>query len=245
MIKNESDFLHLDSWSDDIEEIFDEIRRESESGPFKKENIAEVSFSSGAAVAGFNLMQFKKSIASSVGVNPALIEPYLEDQLKNFSQNNAALITKMSKQEIDEIEEITRRGFQSRTVTKDIAKEIQEKLEINKKKARFIARDQVSKLNGNLTELRQTELGIEMYIWRTAEDERVRGNESGKYPVTEDKHNILNEKYCRWDDKTVYSNDQGQTWIKRSNINAVELHPGEDYNCRCYAEPVLQELIEE
>ena len=42
---------------------------------------------------------------------------------------------------------------------------------------------------------------------------------------------------CKWSDPTVYSDDNGVTWKKRSAIGGVELHAGKDYQCRCNALP--------
>ena len=79
----------------------------------------------------------------------------------------------------------------------------------------LIARDQVSKLNGQLTRVRQTSLGVKSYIWRTSLDERVRPTHISK-----------EGKEFNWNEPP---SDTG--------------HPGEDYQCRCYAEPVLEKLI--
>ena len=39
---------------------------------------------------------------------------------------------------------------------------------------RRLTRDQTQKMNANLNEIRQRDLGVTQYIWRTSEDERVR-----------------------------------------------------------------------
>jgi hypothetical protein len=86
-----------------------------------------------------------------------------------------------------------------------------------------------------------------MYIWSTSGDERVRGtpkSEGGKYPDAIPSHYLMNEKLCRWDDSTVYSDDGGKTWRDRP-AGAVQLHPGEDYQCRCTALAYWNEIVDE
>ena len=98
-------------------------------------------------------------------------------------------------------------------------------------RAKLIARDQVSKLNGEIAQLRQRNIGIERYYWRTMTDERVRPE-----------HQSMDGLMCRWDDPSVYSADKGKTWKPRTG-DMVRLHPSEDYQCRCYADPVFDELL--
>ena len=91
-----------------------------------------------------------------------------------------------------------------------IEEELKKSEEIGENRARLIARDQTSKFNGQLTQLRQQELGITSYIWTTSKDERVRST-----------HRVL-------DGKTF-------TWEKGSKIG----HPGQEINCRCIAQPII------
>lgn len=62
---------------------------------------------------------------------------------------------------------------------------------------------------GLINQLRQEDLGIEQYVWRSQDDARVQDN-----------HAAYDDRVFRWD-------------------NAPEGgHPGEAHNCRCYAEPI-------
>lgn len=104
---------------------------------------------------------------------------------------------------------------------------------ITKSRAAFIARDQIGKLNGIITQKRMEDIGLTMYEWSSSSDERVR-----------ESHALMDGKLCRWDDATVYSEDGGKTWKKRPN-GAVLMHPGMDYQCRCCALAWFNELIDE
>ena len=77
-------------------------------------------------------------------------------------------------------------------------------------RAKVIARDQVGKLNGQLTQARQQALGITEYVWRTSRDQRVR-----------DAHADRDGRRFRW------------------STAPADGHPGHPVQCRCVAEGVI------
>ena len=104
------------------------------------------------------------------------------------------------------------------------------------------------KLTSLLNQKRQEMLGIEQYIWRTSKDDAVVGKPGGLYPNWNNKHHnhwIMEGVRCRWDDATVYSRTEGRTWIKRTGPMPKD-HPGQEIQCRCYGEAVIdmQKLLE-
>lgn len=101
-----------------------------------------------------------------------------------------------------------------------LAEEIHLLGRVTKERAQVIARDQTSKMNTNINQIRQTALGIQEYIWRTSEDSRVVGAPGGKYPqgnAMHGNHYVRNGKIFRWDEPP----DDG--------------HPGWSIQCRCVA----------
>ena len=99
-------------------------------------------------------------------------------------------------------------------------------------RARLIARDQVSKLNGQITQGRNQALGLDLYVWSDSSDERVR-----------ESHDVMDGKVCRWDDPTVYADTvedaQAGRWKSRASIGGVDQHPGQDFQCRCVSRAVI------
>ena len=186
----------------------------------------------GQKASQWNNKEWQKTLRKVVGVPLLTSEPGLRDQLRLFAQTNANLITKLQADKLAEIQGVIERGFAQGLRHTEVAKQVMEKAKTTKSRARLIARDQVSKLNGNLTHMRQVQAGISMYIWRDSDDTRVRTT-----------HANMDGKLCRWDDASVYSEDGGKTWLARSGINGVELHPGQDILCRCFAETFIQELV--
>ena len=169
----------------------------------------------GVDIAAFNKGQFEKMNRSAFGIDIFVDEPWLQDQLKLFASQNAQLITSIPEQELDRVAGDIERGLQQGLRFTEVAKTIQKSFGITRRRATLIARDQTTKLNASLTKLRQTEVGVEEYIWQTAGDERVRPS-----------HRKNDGKVFRWD--------------KPSPITG---HPGHDVNCRCVARPVLDKLL--
>ena len=81
----------------------------------------------------------------------------------------------------------------------------------------MLARDQIAKLNGDITQQQQQDAGVVEYVWSTSGDSRVRPS-----------HAALNHKRFRWDDPPVVDEKTGR-----------RCHPGKDYQCRCCALPVF------
>lgn len=122
-----------------------------------------------------------------------------------------------------------------------LARQIKEEFKISDNKSKVIARDQTAKMNCSLAALRQKEVGIDKYIWETSGDRRVVGTPGGLYTKINDKHKnhyAMSGLVCRWDDPTVYSDDKGKTWKKRT-AEMPHNHPGDDIQCRCRAAPYI------
>jgi SPP1 gp7 family putative phage head morphogenesis protein len=173
----------------------------------------------GMSVSDYNEYLLKNGMQKVLGFDVFFAQPYLKTELTMFSNLNASLITEMTDTAISRVQKDVMLGFSQGVRHEEIAKTISDYIDpLNgtiRSRARLIARDQVNKLNGQLTELRQSELGITRYVWRTVNDERVR-----------ESHAALDGKIFSWSEPPAEGN------------------PGEPIQCRCYAEPVLSDLLE-
>lgn len=86
---------------------------------------------------------------------------------------------------------------------------------ITERRAKLIARTEVSRVNSNLTEARATYSGSEGYIWTTVGDHDVRSA-----------HKKMDGRFVRWDDPPITD-------------MPTAYHAGCGPNCRCTAFPVL------
>lgn len=183
------------------------------------EAIGRIAAQKGMSVARYNSMIIKNNIKKLIGVDVFFANDGLAGEIALFTVNNTSLIQSIASESFRKVETMVYQGFQDGTRVEDISKQVLKFVDPSvgntRARANLIARDQVSKLNGNLTYSRQTDLGIKRYVWRTVGDERVR-----------ETHRAHDGKKFSWDDPPAETG-----------------HPGEDYQCRCYAEPVLEDLV--
>lgn len=120
------------------------------------------------------------------------------------------------------VHRLTIEGLQDSTRAAEIAKEIQRSGEVAESRAKLIARTEVARTAAKLTEARAQSVGSTHYIWRTVGDSDVRPG-----------HKAMNGKVFAWNDPPMVNegDDKHPNWIRH--------HPGEIWNCRCYAEPIL------
>lgn len=93
-----------------------------------------------------------------------------------------------------------------------LTQEIQDLANVTRNRAALIAADQVGKLNSQLTQYRQMNMGIDSYMWLSQHDSRVRAKHRAPFR-----------------DGNIYS------W----NSPPPDGHPGWPIRCRCVAAPVF------
>lgn len=123
---------------------------------------------------------------------------------------------------------------------------IQTEFGTSKAKATFLSRQETSLFMSNLRDERYIDAGITIYQWMTSNDSRVVGNPAGKYKKPTEGHGnhyILNHKYCKFSDDSVYADSledvKNNKWKTRASLGAPETKPGIQFQCRCIAKPVV------
>lgn len=164
-----------------------------------------------------NKAEFERLL--NVDVFPS--EPWLRPMLEDWVSQNVSLVRGLGESSLAEMEQIILRMVRDGESISNIRKQLVERFEVSQNRARFIARDQMSKINGQLTEERQTRIGVTEYIWRTSQDQRVRSD-----------HARLNGKVIQWDEPPITNRRTGD-----------RNHPGGDFQCRCWADPVTDKLL--
>lgn len=166
---------------------------------------------------------------ASVNVESLLNDEVVKDRLDEFISKNVSLITSVKNDLLTDIEDAVRNNYLESGRIERLSSIITERANVSKSRARLIARDQTLKLNADLQQDRTQSLGIKFYIWQTSRDERVRHT-----------HHKMQGLMCRYDDDTVYSDDKGKTWKKRT-ADMPKTKPGREIQCRCFAVSVLGE----
>jgi SPP1 gp7 family putative phage head morphogenesis protein len=149
---------------------------------------------------GFNSNATRAALSMKVKENVQLIKTMSDRHFSSLQSNVLSAITQGKR--VEEIESIIDDRFSS--------------MESN---AELIARDQVGKLNGQLTEMTQTEMGLTRYRWRGVGDQRER-----------DSHRALEGEVFSWAEPPI--------------VDGESVNPGIAIQCRCYAEPVIEDLLD-
>lgn len=154
--------------------------------------------------------EWTRQVRAAIGVDPLLSEPWLLPEIEAFGRENANLITKMAQETIDKIQTHVTAATLAGDRHETLAKVLRERVGVSESRAKLIARDQVLSFTADLAATRQQAAGVTEYIWRTANDNRVRST-----------HESRNGQRFRWDSPPPGG------------------HPGTEVLCRCYAEPVI------
>lgn len=204
-----------DSIASDIRAAARRIRRRLTSTILSKKSLNKIARAVALDVSRFSTGQMDLLFKSSLGIGLPPGSQELAPLIEAFTRDNVALITRMGKQEIARAESVVLSGFRAGQNNVTMAKALKARLGVSERRARLIARDQTGSLNAEITQVHNLRMGVKEFKWRTVGDERVR-----------DLHRSINGK--------VYSVATG---------HPTEGQPSEPINCRCSAEPVLDDLF--
>lgn len=175
-----------------------------------------------------SVKRWKTLIRKTLGVD--ITEDYykgdiMKDLLRKWVEENVDLIKTVPAENLGRLKATILDGYQKGTSTKVLTKQIMDDYRMSKDHARMIVRDQMAKLNGQITRKEQEDIGVTKYKWRTAGDSRVR-----------DCHKALDGKVFEW------ANPPEMWHMTKTGIvyEGRFCNPMEDYQCRCVAIPVLE-----
>lgn len=221
--------ITLDGWTEQILSAIRRVSRRFTSSLFDAQ-IARVAASTVSRAEADNAEDFRDSVNKAVGVDFQLItRPQgMQDYLEASTAENVNLIKSIPTEYFQKVEAIVLGGMKDGLAPTAIAKQIQEQTGATARRAKLIARDQVSQLNSDLTRQRQAAAGIEFYKAVDAGDQRVSGAPGGKYPNAK----ISCYGIARQDigyGPGIYKVSEGAPWGGMTG-----LHPGKHHVlCRC------------
>lgn len=199
-----------DRWYTALELAFKEALAAAAVSP---ESLRAVIALFGERVNVFNARQFHELLRAAYGVDIFRAEPQLEQILSVWEAENLRLTKSIPVQYLESLQGKVVAAVQRGETVRDLTKAVRATYNLPKNRAELIARDQIGKLNGQLTGYRQRNVGVEEYKWRGVLDTRER-----------DEHLEREGETFKWSDPPPGG------------------HPGFPVRCRCWAEPKLPDL---
>lgn len=175
--------------------------------------------------------QFSRTFKRISGVDPLQFEPELSGFMEVAGDQNVNKIVSLNSSYFDSIREMTNLALRKGTSVKELTDNIIALTGTTKSRANLIAIDQVQKLNSDLESQRQQNNHITRYIWRTRRNARVR-SKANTGGVSD--HAGLGEAVFDWKFPPVT--------VLTGKRAGERNHPGQDINCKCWAEPVIEDL---
>ncbi len=210
-LTNATEHLKHDAASDDISGTLRQVTVE-----FEREYMPKAKDAATKQANKVNSQNREASNAATktlLGVEPFGADTWTADYLDLFVESNAGLIKSISETQAQQVGQIVREALLAGRSLKETTAEIVERTGVAEARAQFLGRDQTGKLNSQLAAARMGRAGISSYVWSTSRDERVRDSHTDK---------------------------EGETYEFQDPPPDTG-NPGEDYNCRCVAIPVIDE----
>lgn len=175
-----------------------------------------------AKTSTFQRVQLNRQTQAAFGMDIFTGDKGMRTRLTNFATENVSLIHGITDDVATRVEKLVTRSLTSAKLHTGLAKDLEKAFGFPERRAKFIARDQVGKLYGQINAARQQELGVARFTWRTVGDTRVRDEDE-----PENNHVDLDGKVYTYTDPPF------------------GMLPGEPVLCRCWAEPYLDDILNE
>ncbi len=144
-------------------------------------------------------------------------EATLRQIASEYTNNLDLYINNFTTTQIQDLRQIIYSNVNLGLRKENLIQEIQERFDVSKSKAKFLARQETSLLTANIQKQNMLRAGIEYYVWDSSRDRKVRPD-----------HAALNGKIFRFDNPPIVNQKTG------ARANA-----GEDFACRCVSRPLL------
>lgn len=224
------EIIHDESLQSKINSLFSDVIKKLKTQFHTKRLLQEIKKQIDKA-SYLHKQRFKKSVDYGFGIDISKLPEFKE--YKSFInmavKRNLSMVKSLRDENLTKLETSLRTAIEQGKSISNIKAVILKNYDVSKKKAAMIARNEIKNVTVMLEKKRMQNIGMDLYEWQTAEDERVRGNPSGEYPKAKPSHFIMNGKICKWSDPTVYSDD-GIKWKKRID-KMPKSGAGEEVNC--------------
>lgn len=217
--------MTVDNWFDDITATLRLIVDKWSSPEFQRV-AGEISSNFIRTADQINRDRFNKDL-QRFGIDIFGDSPELLDYVQASIYDNTRLIMSIPSQYLTQVESIVVTNVRAGGRPASIARALTQQFDVTEARARLIARDQTAKVNGDLASKRQQSSGFEYFQWIDSDDARVRD----RHEDIANRVTAYGRGIYRWDNPPL--SDQGTPII-----------PGQDFQCRCIARPVLASEVE-
>lgn len=169
----------------------------------------------------------ERTQSRTLGIDIFQNSQQLTDYLSAATIQNVKLIESIPQRYIENVSNTVLTGMRTGVRPEVIAKQLKDDYGVTQRRAKFIARDQAAKINGEIQKQRQIDAGYNFFKWLDSHDQRVRhrhreiANADVGYGVG----------IYRWDNLPLSSNGE-------------PIAPGGDYQCRCVARAIRDSVVE-
>ena len=161
--------------------------------------------------------QFKKTVTDKIGLSINFTADQIRILSQEYTNNLKLYITEFTQKETLILRQKAENIVLSGTRAKDFTKIIEERFAVSTKKAKFLAKQEISLLTSKYKQVKYESVGVSKYKWSIS---NVR---------TRPDHKALNGKVFSFDDPPISNTSTGA----RNN-------PGEDFGCNCQAIPIIE-----
>ena len=161
--------------------------------------------------------QFKKTVTDKIGLSINFTADQIRILSQEYTNNLKLYITEFTQKETLILRQKAEDIVLSGTRAKDFTKIIEERFAVSTKKAKFLAKQEISLLTSKFKQVKYENVGVSKYKWSIS---NVR---------TRPDHKALNGKVFSFDDPPISNTSTGA----RNN-------PGEDFGCNCQAIPIIE-----
>lgn len=213
-----------DGWSDNIMNAISRVRRLYQSGRF--DDLAkQLARKFVSDIDTYNQRKLDSQFRS-FGINVFGSNAAVQDYLEASIADNVRLIKSIPEQYLDRVESSVMSNMRAGLRPSAIVKSLQDDFGVTQNRAKMIARDQTSKAANGLASKCMQASGVEYFQWADSDDERVRS----RHRRIANKITAYGKGIYRWDNLPL--SDKG-----------IPIAPGDDYQCRCTARPVLKSEV--
>lgn len=158
--------------------------------------------------------EFARQTKAALGVELPTLDRGVPTRIGHFANENALKIQSLGDDTFAKVGKLVAEGFTNDRSVDDIAADLEQRFGVAETYARNLARDQITKLTAQVARMRQQEVGIATFRWKTKGDGHVRPS-----------HAVKNDRVFPY-----------------TGASAPSFFPGDEPGCRCQQIPIFDEI---